>query len=650
MVQPSLSTSLLASFATLKGLLDEKKIKSPYQLLQDFIKYIIISEHLYAFSTAEMKQFLRKHFDFQIPEAAIKSAAKKMNNVCLDNNMFKVSIDEMTEDICFKEIKGEAENYSRKIIDELSDYITARNQNNYIDKETLLNELICFLIEDQPMTSKKYTDLIGEYVLKNEKDKTIQSGLNKIREGSIIYIGLSHNINEIGSISKPLKLYLGTEILFSLAGYNGIIYKQLANDFYEQVKLANAGNKAVIELYYFSETKKEIHDFFSIAESIVEGKKFHWIEKPAMKAITDGCSSSADVAIKESDFFTNLRVCFGIKEDENDSYYNEDYFSSNLECIEFDEYDENDEDHKRKKESRLKMISHINKLREGKWYRFDLESEYLIVTNSQEALMISKEQTDIIKSTNNLENICGFAVSLDRITNLLWFKLSFSFSKDKFPVSASALLKARTVLSSSVAQKAYKTYKETKEQFLSGDLSKEAVAARIIALRGKTKLPEELQYDNIEEIIDFSPEYLSRIEEQYKTSQETIKEKDNVIESLREEYKNYISQREATIEYQAAIIIDKDEKNNALQDELNRYKNKEEVEQKKKQRRKKRILFIWSIFWKLSLLFGVACIAFFLNKKLDFKPLSYLVGVVDVVGVILVLLQIIKKSKEKYLI
>jgi hypothetical protein len=649
MVQPSLSTSLLASFATLKGLSDEKKIKSPYQLLQDFIKYIIISEHLYAFSTAEMKQFLRKHFDFQIPEAAIKSAAKKMNNVCLDNNMFKVSIEDMTEDICFKEIKGEAENYSRKIIDELSDYITARNQNNNINKETLLNELICFLIEDQPMTSKKYTDLIGEYVLKNEKDETIQSGLNKIREGSIIYIGLSHNINEIGSVSKSLKLYLGTEILFSLAGYNGIIYKQLANDFYEQVKLANAGNKAVIELYYFSETKKEIHDFFSTAESIVEGKKFHWIEKPAMKAITDGCSSSADVAIKESDFFTNLRVCFGIKEDENDSYYNEDYFSSNLECIEFDEYDENDEDHKRKKESRLKMISHINKLREGNWYRFDLESEYLIVTNSQETLMISKEQTDIIKSTNNIDNICGFAVSLDRITSLLWFKLGFSFSKDKFPVSASALLKARTVLSSSVAQKAYKTYKETKEQFLSGDLSKEAVAARIIALRGKTKLPEELQYDNIEEIIDFSPEYLSRIEEQYKTSQETIKEKDNVIESLREEYKNYISQREATIEYQAAIIIDKDEKNNALQDELNRYKNKEEVEQKKKQRRKKRILFIWNIFWKLSLLLGLACIAYFLNKKLDFKPLSYLVGVVDVVGVILVLLQIIKKSKEKYL-
>ena len=142
---------------------------------------------------------------------------------------------------------------------------------------------------------------------------------------------------------------------------------------------------------------------------------------------------------------------------------------------------------------------------------------------------------------------------------------------------------------------------------------------------------------------------ISRFEEQYKTSQETIKEKDNVIESLREEYKNYISERDATIEYQAAIIIDKDDKNIALQDELNRYKNKEQVEQKKKQRQKKRILFIWNIFWKLSLLFGVAYFAFFLNKKLDFKPLSYLVGVVDVVGVILVILQIIKKSKEKYL-
>ena len=36
------STAILASFATLKSLLDEKKYKSSYQVLQEFIHYIIV--------------------------------------------------------------------------------------------------------------------------------------------------------------------------------------------------------------------------------------------------------------------------------------------------------------------------------------------------------------------------------------------------------------------------------------------------------------------------------------------------------------------------------------------------------------------------------------------------------------------------------
>ena len=86
--------------------------------------------------------------------------------------------------------------------------------------ESLTKELIGFLIDEQQNTFSKYSDLIGEFVLKNEQDKEIQEGLNNIREGSILYIGLIHNIGETGSITKPLTLYLGTEILFSLVGYN----------------------------------------------------------------------------------------------------------------------------------------------------------------------------------------------------------------------------------------------------------------------------------------------------------------------------------------------------------------------------------------------------------------------------------------------
>lgn len=158
-------------------------------------------------------------------------------------------------------------------------------------------------------------------------------------------MGLCYNIGETGSITKPLTLYLGTEILFSLAGYNGEIFHQFACDFFEQVRLANTGATPKIVLRYFADIKKEIDDFFNIACEIVEGKRYRLLDKPAMKAITNGCNTSADVDIKKSDFYHLLQFSFGIAEDPNNDYYGEEFFSSNLES--FDYEDETDKDKKK---------------------------------------------------------------------------------------------------------------------------------------------------------------------------------------------------------------------------------------------------------------------------------------------------------------
>lgn len=52
-------TSILAAFATLKTLNDEKNYSSPYQLLSEFITYIICEKKMYAFTMVEMKNQLR---------------------------------------------------------------------------------------------------------------------------------------------------------------------------------------------------------------------------------------------------------------------------------------------------------------------------------------------------------------------------------------------------------------------------------------------------------------------------------------------------------------------------------------------------------------------------------------------------------------
>lgn len=641
------TTSLLASFATLKGLLDEKKYQSPYQILQEFIRYIVLTESLYTFSASEMKNELKKHFDFEIPEAVVKTSAKKMSGIALNNGVFTVVASQLGEDSLFQEKKKEADDFSKDTIKELSDYVSSRMPDTSIKEETLLKELLSFLIGDQSNNTDKLSQLIGEFVLKNENNNTIQNGLSKICEGSVIYIGLCHSINEVGSISKPLNLFLSTEILFSLVGYNGAIYLQLATDFFDQVRLANSGKTKMINLYYFSETKNEICDFFGVAEDIVEGKKYQWNDKPAMKAITDGCKTAADVSVKQSDFFTRLRTCYGIVEDPNDSYYDEEYFTSNLESLVFeDETDE--EDRKRKRELGLKLISHINKLRNGYSFSFELESRFLIVTNTNAILSLSKEQTDVKKTESGSDMICGFATSLNRITSLLWYKLGSGFSGRSFPTNVNAVLKARTVLSSTVAKKANQTYNEIRKQFKSGEISEDQVAARIIILRGKVQLPEQLQGDDIVETLDFSPEYLSRYEEQYKNTRENLEESERIIASIKEESAHLISEKDSTIKTQQEIIRKKDHEYIALQKELNDYKCKEEEKEKKKNRRKNILKFVWSILWKLSILVGFGIVIVVLEKNYNSNILSCSLSVIEAVGVVWTFISVLKKDKEKY--
>ena len=92
--------------------------------------------------------------------------------------------------------------------------------------------------------------MISEFVLKYENNLEVQKTLTAIREGSIIYIGLNYNINDIGNMKKTLTLYLATEVLFSLHGLNGEIHKQLAQDLYSQVRDINIKNKK-IKLRFF---------------------------------------------------------------------------------------------------------------------------------------------------------------------------------------------------------------------------------------------------------------------------------------------------------------------------------------------------------------------------------------------------------------
>ena len=134
--------------------------------------------------------------------------------------------------------------WGRQLVSLTAIVVEERNLDNKINNEQLTREFISFLIDDN-INDGKYVDLISEFVLKYENNLEVQKTLTAIREGSIIYIGLNYNINDIGNMKKTLTLYLATEVLFSLHGLNGEIHKQLAQDLYSQVRDINIKNKKI---------------------------------------------------------------------------------------------------------------------------------------------------------------------------------------------------------------------------------------------------------------------------------------------------------------------------------------------------------------------------------------------------------------------
>lgn len=231
------AVAILTSFVTLKVLNDTKKYNSSYQILSEFIKYIISTESLYNFSAVKMKNLLNSVFGFNIPEVVIKTTLKNIPFIERSDNIYRVNMTNVLCDTNFLETKQNAENNNISIINFLTEYIISKQPDKEIDEHKLTKDFIAFLLDDQQNNSGDYIDIIGEFILKHEKDENLQESLRAIEEGSIIYIGLNNNIGETGSITKKLTLYLGTEVLFSLAGFNGEIYKQLAEDFFVKLKL-----------------------------------------------------------------------------------------------------------------------------------------------------------------------------------------------------------------------------------------------------------------------------------------------------------------------------------------------------------------------------------------------------------------------------
>ena len=521
-------------------------------------------------------------------------------------------------------------------IEETKDY-----KLNNREKKELMRAFVSYLIDES--NGNKYQEEISSFIIKKSDDKKITEYLNSVREGVILYTGLNYNIDEIGSLKRDLTLYLDMEVLFDIYGYNGEVFQRLALDLFKLARDANSKEKRV-RFRYFEETKAEIDLFFAKAEEIVKGKVL-LKDNVAMKAITNGCQDVSDISDRKADFYTKLQYSYGIIQDERASYYYKSDTDANLEWT-FSEEEKKDLE----VQFAVKMISHINKLRNNKPFYEYTESGAIFITETRKVQEYSRKMVDLISNEISSEKkMVGYAISMGMITNILWYKLSKGFGNNDFPQNINSVLKAKIVLSNLISQNVSKKFDECKQAYQKGELDEQQLAARLLALREKAVKPEDITTDNLEDSLNFDSKHIERFEAERELHKTQIKQNKELLEDYQaeiEQLKRTIQIEEALKKQQetesAATMEEKDATIQAQNEELQKYRDKDLKKENRKKFIKKVGVFLKEICLRLLILLIIVLITYRVTKYVKADAANTVSIVVTVVGIVISCVDIVK--------
>lgn len=642
------SESVLASYVTYKELYANDNYRSAYQILAEFIKYVIATEEIYSFSVPELKKKMQDVFGFQLPNAVIKSALKKIDYIerIQHREDYSVNRQDLKVDQKFSQYKEKAEKENSVLTEKLIAYAEEKRQGS-ISRKELVQELIAYLLDES--NGGKYQEIISTFILENSEDEMLVKQLNSIREGAILYLGLNCNITETGSITHELSLYLDMEILFDIYGYNGEVFKSLAGDLILLVKEANKTSKK-IKLRYFEETKREISDFFLAATEIVKSG-IYVKENVAMKAIVNGCKDSTDVSDRESDFFHDLQYKYGIILDERKDYYTKDDYEANLEGS----Y-EVDTDN----QFGLKYLSNINKLRKNQVYYDYTRVGYLFVTETWKTLDLAKRIADEFgqkQENNDGGKISRLAVDMSFLTNILWYKLNCGFGAMTYPHNLDSVIKAKIVLANFISQNVTATYNRYRKEYNDGTLTADQMAGRLLGLREKASKPEDITVDNLSDNLNFESIYLCRYEEERELQRVKLEEKEELIQQLTlnsiasqeelQEVKNIAESSQAIIHDKDAIIAGQKAELEEKGKLLERYQAEEREKKKKTIRNTKIRKFVFAVVIRLAFIVIIGMIAYFIAKAVRADAPNTVAIIVTIISIVIGVFDVVNRVYHK---
>lgn len=533
-------SQLLASLAVFRELYDSQK--DIYGIISEFLNEIITSQGKHSFNLTEITNLLNNTFEFDIPEAVVLTALKRLTYLKKEEGVFIVQRELIKDTPKIDKIQTELKKSNDELINGLFSFIANEINSELSDNEMLkiVHSFCSFLMDSSD--NGEYSKYISAFIINNKQDEEFKSKLNKIREGVILYSGIKYNYNlsEVGSWKTKLTIYLDTEMLFHFSGYNGKLYQSIFNDFFKYVKDINTKvQKKLIQLRYFREVKAEIEAFFTKAEYIVAGKDSLNPKMTAMSSIIEGCKKQSDIIEKKSDFFLLLKNS-GIFEDELTNYFDERNYEYNIIDqktvmavstelgFEIGEY--------------LRFLNYIHIQRKEANANNFYNIGYILLTGNSKTIKVAWH--NMIKP----EGVVPLATTLYWITNKFWFKLNKGFGHSSIPKSFDVITKAQIILSSILNESVGEKYDELQSQFKNKNITEEQAAARIVNLKNQARKPEDITTEDISSILDvISEDSLEKfIKEQEHFKNKADKQaKDNIILK-----KNLIQKKERLEKYE----------------------------------------------------------------------------------------------------
>lgn len=356
-------------------------------------------------------------------------------------------------------------------------------------------------------------------------------------------------------------------------------------------------------------------------------------------------------AVKGIDGITRETATSGYVVNTIESYYLPSYDSYNLEGIRNDAFPQDEET-----SEALTYVSHINKLRKGVRYKEYTESGYIFVTETSKVLDVSKNMIALLSAEDEKDAIhaCGFAQNMSGISNILWYKLNKGFGRKDFPQSLDAVLKAKVVLAKHISQKVSKAYQELKKQYEEGSISKEIMAARMLALREKSEKPEDISIDNVENELDFSPEYYKAYETAIEQNKALLQDKDDLIKKITEKAEFDNKQAEKKIETLEAAAKENKKIQQQLEQQLSAQKEMiQELQKKEKERERRKTIrknwrkLILKVMMRIILIVLISGGTYWICGKMSWEFGTVISIVIGVAGLFPLVITPIKNDYKK---